>query len=281
MRIDLHVHSSWVSQKDEAVVSPEELMNRLHQAGLDACVVLSHSAIPSIEHEPMSARERIDRVMEFTKDHEELIPFFFIDPTEGDAVEQVDYAVKAGIRGFKIICNHFFPNDPRAIPVYHRIAQADKPLLFHSGILYDGKNASSNYNRPVNFEVLLSVPNLRFALAHISWPWCDECIALYGKAAHHRRYHTDSNPAEMFVDITPGTPKAYRKDALSKLLDMDEAKTHVMWGSDNCVNTYQASYSQYIRDMDEEIVADLGLGDDFLADLYANNFMRFLNGSKK
>ena len=55
MRIDLHAHSSSVSQKDEVVVSPEELINRLHQAGLDACVVLSHSAIPSIEHKPMSA----------------------------------------------------------------------------------------------------------------------------------------------------------------------------------------------------------------------------------
>ena len=61
--------------------------------------------------------------------------------------------------------------------VFRTISQADRPILFHSGILWDGK-PSGPYNHPAGFESLLEVDGLRFCLAHISWPWCDELIAV-------------------------------------------------------------------------------------------------------
>ena len=60
------------------------------------------------------------------------------------------------------------------------IAKLNVPVIFHTGILWDGR-VSSNYNRPLHWESLLPITNLRFSMGHCSWPWVDECIALYGK----------------------------------------------------------------------------------------------------
>ena len=196
MQIDVHVHHS---KGDQTAGS---LLENMRAAGIEGGIILSESPMPALEGEPLCAADRLKRVLAFTKGYNTLYPFFFIDPTQPDALEQVDRALDAGICGFKTICDHFYPDDERAIPVYHRVAQAGKPYLFHSGILYDGNNASGNYNRPCNFEVLLSIPRLRFALAHISWPWCDECIAVYGKFQDYLTHPSHEDAPEMFIDIT-------------------------------------------------------------------------------
>ncbi len=273
MRYDLHVHHR------NADACPSELVDRLGAAGLDGCCVLSQSYVVGFEDDRTAhaPKDRIKNVMAFTKGRDGLIPFYFIDPTEPDAEKQVDMAIDAGVMGFKTICTHFFPSDERAVPVYHKIAATGKPYLFHSGILYDGSNASGNYNRPCNFEVLLSVPRLRFALAHISWPWTDECIAVYGKFNNYLENFGPGDAPEMFVDTTPGTPARYRRDALAKFLDMGGAADHILWGSD-CSTDYSTEYAQSIRDRDEGIAQELDLDEDFLDKWYHRNFMRFLKG---
>lgn len=273
MRIDIHVHHHTALTG----TTPDALLAKMDRAGIDGGVILSESPVPLWEQTLLPAKERMERIMAFTKGYDTLYPFFFIDPTEPDALDQVDRAADLGIRGFKTICTHFFPDDPRAVPVYHRIAETGRPYLFHSGILYDGSNASGNFNRPCNFEVLLSIPRLRFALAHISWPWCDECIAVYGKFQSYLELSGDPNAPEMFVDTTPGTPPLYRKDALAKLLDMPDAEKHILWGSDNKTIEYSPEYSMEIRSRDEPIYRALGRDDAFLDDLYWNNAQRFLN----
>lgn len=108
------------------------------------------------------------------------------------------------------------------------MASLNAPCLFHSGILYF-KTISSRFCRPVYYEALLEVPRFRFALAHISWPWTDECLALFGqaRAARNGGYST----AEMFIDITPGTPPDYRENALRHLLNFG-AEDYLIYGSD-------------------------------------------------
>lgn len=272
MRIDVHIHHH------KQANTGKELMEKLNEAGLEGGVVLSQSPVPAWEEKLYTPRERIDNIMAYVRDCPTLYPFYFIDPTDADAEKQVDMAVEAGIRGFKIICTHFYPNDPRAIPVYHRIAQSGKPCLFHSGILYDGINASGNFNRPCNFEVLLSVPGLRFALAHISWPWCDECIAVFGKFNDSLTRGGGEKRAEMFVDLTPGTPALYRQDAIQKLMGMEGAREHILWGVDNVTAGYGVDYAQRILKRDREIFQALGEKGDFLSEICGRNFERFLTG---
>ncbi|MCL2159580.1 MAG: hypothetical protein FWH48_09255, partial [Oscillospiraceae bacterium] len=178
--------------------------------------------------------------------------------------------------------------DERALPVYRRIAELNKPLMFHSGILYDGKNASGNYNRPCNFEGLLSIDGLRFSLAHVSWPWTDECIAVYGKFNNALSHSKEkSRPAgEMFVDLTPGTPRPYRKPMFDRLLFSGyDIKRNILYGIDNSTGPYGSEYAKDTLEQDESIFegyyADgamfgVKLDDDFREHIYCKNALRFI-----
>lgn len=255
----------------------EDMLEGLDAADVDAAVVLSFPPESNAEADTskysFAAEDRLSFVMEWAGKSERIFPFFWIDPMEEDAFKQVDMAVEAGIAGFKVICNHFYPCDERPMEVWRHIAGKKKPILFHSGILYT-KNFGSVYNRPVNFEPLFEIPDLKFALAHVSWPWHDECIALYG---HWRwRYESHMTTAEMFIDTTPGTPKIYREEVLTKLYRAGAGiEDNIMQGTD-CFMDYDAAYSKDIHGMDEFLLDKLGVTEEQKEKYRCKNLLRFL-----
>lgn len=273
MVLDGHIHV----QSTQAQKAP--FLAKLSQAGVDGGVVLS--APPSnfqAQCEPYV--QRLDHVVDLCRGEEHLYPFFFLNPVEETALEQVDRAVAAGIAGFKIICTSFYPSDPRCVETYRHIAAYGKPVLFHSGILWNGLQASGNYNKPTEFEVLLTIPGLRFALAHISWPWCDECVAVYGKFDHATRHlgHTGQG-TEMFLDSTPGTPKIYREDALKKVLFSGyQAVGNLYFGTDNAVEDYDVAWAKDWMATDREIYQGFGLSPAEVQGIFADNLLRFVEG---
>ena len=182
MILDGHIHMDYIEDVNISDIQ-EKLLTSLNLAGIYGGLVISPAPSSENSHKPI---KRINQVVTLTENHQHLYPFYWIDPTEEDALDQVDMAQEMGIDGFKVICNHFFPGDSRAMKAYEKIALNSKPMLFHSGILWDG-TPSSKYNRPIEFECLLEIPNLKFSLAHVSWPWTDECIAVYGKMANSMR----------------------------------------------------------------------------------------------
>lgn len=270
MKIDAHVHMSG-GEKDSG-----KLMESLHEAGFDGAVVFSE-APDGMLGKSGNNRERLERLIAFTKDQKKLFPFYFIDPTQEDALEQLQEAKEAGAVGYKIICNHFYPSDARAMEVYRWIAENDMPLMFHSGILYDGINVSGKYNRPCEFEPLLSVENLRFSIAHLSWPWVDECIAVYGKFNAFLENHPNGKAAKMYLDITPGTPPTFREGALNHVFGNGfKVEDIVFWGSDNHAADYNVGYARKIRERDTELFEKMQLSEKQQQKIYYDNFMEFL-----
>jgi predicted TIM-barrel fold metal-dependent hydrolase len=156
-----------------------------------------------------------------------------------------------------------------------KIASLNVPVIFHTGILWDG-NVSSSYNRPINWEALIEIEGIRFSMGHCSWPWVDECIAVYGKFLH---YYNTRISSEMFFDITPGTPEIYRRDLLTKLFTVGyDVENNIMFGTDSLTNDYNPSWLKKWLTLDNKIMDDLNISSDVRKKIYEDNFMRFLNG---
>jgi predicted TIM-barrel fold metal-dependent hydrolase len=267
---DSHVHI------EEDTVERERFLKRLEEAGLSGAVVISKPP-ESFENIMKSGtpEKRLEEVLTLTDQMENLYPFYWIDPLENDAEEQIESAVDKGINGFKVICDRFFPGDKRPMEIFRKIAGTGKPLLFHSGILWDGK-PSGDYNRPLAFEPLLEVDGLKFCLAHISWPWIDECIAVYGKFLNTYSRRPDLS-VEMFIDTTPGTPEIYRMEALTKLFTIGyDVENNVMFGSDCNTADYNVNWTRNWIKRDTNIFHGLGLSDEVIGKVFGGNMKRFL-----
>jgi predicted TIM-barrel fold metal-dependent hydrolase len=256
--------------------NPRDFEKRLKKAGIHGGIVIS---LPprsfSWVAPPCSPRERLDNLFCWCGSNPDLFPFYWIDPMEKEALKQMETAVKRGAAGFKIICNNFFPSHPQALKVMEEIAHREKPILFHSGILWDGK-ASSAYNRPAEFEILLEIKGLKFALAHIGWPWCDELLAVYGKFQNAHTLRRDST-VEMFIDISPGTPPVYREEALTRLFNIGyDVENNVMFGSDSNVNEYNDAWVRDWVKRDNAIYKKLRISKKVVQKIDSENLKRFL-----
>ena len=274
-RYDSHIH---VFHREEP--EPERFKREVESAGLAGCCLFSLRPDRRFDNEPPEPDPEwaMDNVIRWCSASPTFYPFYWIDPVRPDACDLVDLAVKKGIYGFKVIRNQGKPCEGAAMKTYARIAEHRKPLTFHTGILWDGKASSDNF-RPANWEPLLDIPHLRFALCHISWPWCDECIAVYGKLLNAIASRGDKVP-EMFIDTTPGTPKIYRRDALSKVFTIGyDVMDHVQFGTDCTVKDY--NLGGWLADgqrTDDGILSGLGLDAKTLDSYYRGSLARYLFG---
>ena len=273
-RYDSHIHVM-AGEPD-----PEKLANSLAEANLAGACIFSQPPVKRnrATPDPLPPEKAMDACIAWASGSPTIYPFYYIDPAGPDACDLVDMAVGKGIYGFKVIRGDGRPCDAKTIPVYRKIAAAGKPVSFHTGILWDGCD-SSDYFRPVNWEGLVACPGLRFALCHISWPWCDECIAVYGKFLNAITRNGAENVPEMFIDTTPGTPKIYRRDALSKLYTVGyDVFDHVLFGTDCRTCAYNVKWSDDWLRTDDAIYDGLGLDGIWRDSIYRTAFRRYLFG---
>ncbi|NSW57048.1 MAG: amidohydrolase [Armatimonadetes bacterium] len=160
-------------------------------------------------------RRVIDHVAEVqSADPGRIYGLIWANPRAEGMVEEIERGiVDLGLRGVKMIPDHWSPCDDLPVPVFEKVQELGKPIQFHSGILY-GFGDSSRFCRPVLYEALLNFPGLRFSLAHISWPWVDECIAVFGRFRAASGYKLEN--CQMWIDTCRGTPDAWREEALRK-----------------------------------------------------------------
>jgi len=289
MLIDCHVHSIG----DETI---DEVIGSMDQHGVDKAIVFApypgrFTENGGINTEPTEymqfsylgvdeeAQRRSTKFISSLQAEapDRIIAFAWIEPRLGNAVQNVEEAVtKFECRGVKMIPDHWYPYDTEFFTLYGKIQELDVPILFHSGILWGFKD-SSRFCRPCNYEVLVNFPKLRFALAHISWPWTDECIALFGRfRANLRGSLLGDERAEgmqMYIDVTPGTPKLYRREVFKKALAYG-CGDYMIFGSDSSASNLQNA--RHVAGMDRGIIRELGYSDEVINRIQSENIARYL-----
>jgi len=246
-------------------------------AGLDRAVLIAPYFGEGIYYPGMPIEEANKWLAKIASElPDRVFGFAWIEPKFPGAVQEVERCINDyRLHGFKMIPNHWSPIDEAIFPVYEKIQEVRAPTLFHSGIDH-GFGDSSRFCQPILFEVLINFPRLRFALAHIGWPWVDECIALLGRFRHEAEQYTGPGvkQCQMFIDITPGTPPVYREDALRKALAYcgDDS---LIWGSDS--HPTGAERARRVLESDRQIFTQqLGAAASSQQKIFGDNLMAFL-----
>jgi predicted TIM-barrel fold metal-dependent hydrolase len=170
-----------------------------------AAVVFTVDARTATGHPPVPSE---DVARECAAHPDVLIPFGSVDPLRGaEAVRQARSLVaEHGVRGFKFhpSLQAFEPNDPVAYPLYEALQELDTIALFHSGQtgigagLPGGAGIRLRYANPMALDdVAADFPGLRIVIAHPSFPWQDEALAV----ATHK--------PNVYIDLSGWSPKYF------------------------------------------------------------------------
>ncbi|MFC4013864.1 amidohydrolase family protein [Nonomuraea purpurea] len=240
--IDVHTHVE-VSADGHGSLSPELY-------GASARYFGSHGR-PAIEETAAYYRERKMAAVVFTVDAEHatghprisneeiaescarhadvLIPFASVDPWKGGAGVREARRLVAdhGVRGFKFhpSVQAFAPNDPMAYPLYEVIEELGAIALFHTGQTGIGAGVPGGGGIRLKFsdpmlvdDVAVDFPHLKIILAHPSFPWQDEALAV---ATHKPTVH---------IDLSGWSPKYFPPQLVRYANSLLQDK--VMFGSD-------------------------------------------------
>ena len=175
-------------------------------------------------------RIKNEEVAEVANEHSDvLIPFASIDPAKGKmgAREARRLVEEYGVRGFKFhpSTQGFYPNDRKAYVLYEAIQEARVPALFHTGQTGAGAGARGGlgirlkYSNPIFMDdVAVDFPDLKIILAHPSFPWQDEALAV----ATHK--------PNVYIDLSGWSPKYFPANLVQYANTL--LKDRVLFGSD-------------------------------------------------
>src|SRR5579883_2447298 len=158
-----------------------------------------------------------------------LIPFASIDPAKGKmGVREARRLIEDyGVRGFKFhpSAQGFYPNDRKAYPIYEVIAEAGLPALFHTGQtgvgagMPGGMGIKLKYSNPIYLDdVAADFPTLTIVMAHPSFPWQDEALAI----ATHK--------PNTYIDLSGWSPKYFPPNLVQYSNTL--LKERVLFGTD-------------------------------------------------
>jgi predicted TIM-barrel fold metal-dependent hydrolase len=185
----------------------------------------------TVDDEAGMGRKRIgnDAVLKAARENPDvLIPFGSVDPHKGKlGVREARALIDAGVRGFKFHPNTqaFWPNDREHYPLYATIAEAGLIALFHSGTtgigagMPGGGGVRLKYSNPILLDdVAADFPALDIIIAHPSFPWQDEALAV----AVHK--------PNVYIDLSGWSPKYFPENLIRYTNTL--LKDKMLFGSD-------------------------------------------------
>jgi uncharacterized protein len=182
--------------------------------------------------ERLSGRPQVsnDSVLEFAAANSDIMmAFISIDPTRGaEGVAEAKRLLATGqVRGLKLHppIQGFFPSDRIAYPLYELFAEAQLPVLFHTGHsgigtgMPGGGGIRLKYGNPMYIDdVAVDFPSMPIIMAHPSFPWQDEAISI----CLHK--------PEVYIDLSGWSPKYFSPNLVQYSNSL--LKTKVLFGSD-------------------------------------------------
>ena len=183
---------------------PEALLDHLDQQGIDYAVCLA-------EINPLVIGvSSNDRVAEFCRSSERLIPFACINPyTTSDPVDELLRCVELGHKGFKLypVYQHFYPNDRRLYTFYARAEEIGIPIMFHTGSsTFPGSRLK--YGDPLYLDdVAVDFPRLNIIMAHSGRGfWYEQAFSL-AKLHDHIYMEISGLPSRNLLTYFPALEK--------------------------------------------------------------------------
>ena len=220
--IDVHVHAERNAGEEQDPVTGEILAAAAEYFGGSppqptAEEVAAHyrernmaAVLFTVDDEAGMGRRRLgnDEVLEAAAANPDvLIPFASVDPHKGKlGVREARALIERGVRGFKFHPNiqAFWPNDRAWYPLYEVIAEAGLIALFHTGTtgigagMPGGGGVHLKYSNPMLVDdVAADFPELDIILAHPSFPWQEEALAI----AVHK--------PNVYIDLSGWSPKYF------------------------------------------------------------------------
>jgi len=158
-----------------------------------------------------------------------LIPFASIDPHKGKAgAREARRLVRDfGVKGFKFhpTMQGFYPNDRMAYDLYQAIADEGAIALFHTGQtgvgsgMRGGMGMRLKYSNPMYLDdVAVDFPDMPIILAHPSFPWQEEALAV----CQHK--------PNVYIDLSGWSPKYFPEILVRYANSM--LKKKMLFGSD-------------------------------------------------
>jgi uncharacterized protein len=182
--------------------------------------------------ERLTGKPRVtnEEVLQFASENSDIaIPFISIDPTRGaEGVREARQLISDGaVRGLKLHppVQQFFPNDSLAYPLYEVFAEAQLPVIFHTGHsgigtgMPGGGGVRLKYGNPLPIDdVAVDFPTMPIIMAHPSFPWQDEAISI---CLHKPNVH---------IDLSGWSPKYFSATLIQYANTL--LKNKVLFGSD-------------------------------------------------
>lgn len=239
--VDAHTHLSGTEYGE----TPEGILETLDACGVDRAFIFAPLlSAPSWELSWAhldDLRIHNDYCADVcSHDPERLIGFCCVNPAPGLAGGSIEKSVELmieelrrcyhelGLRGVgELVPNDWYPYDHHVMNLYREIADLGMYTVFHSGIFLNGQEG--RFCRPSFFEVVHEVEGFKGQIAHMGWPWVDECLAMLLMEMQIKGQ--EPKGWDLRADLSFGAPDGYQLDMWQKVL-VNLPPEMLMYGSD-------------------------------------------------
>lgn len=238
--IDVHIHPP--GPRGESLTSSEEAQKYFRAAPPPSSVeemaeyyqrLDIFGVVFTIDDETSSGREPIpnDYIADIARRYpKQFVAFGSVDPWKGKAARyEIERCVgDLGVKGLKFMPNtqQFFPNDERFYPIWELAQDLRLVVLIHSGTTGVGAGRPGGggiklkYSRPIPHidDVAADFPELKIIMAHPSWPWQEEQLAML------------VHKPNVYMDLSGWSPKYFQPSLVQYANNLIQDK--VLFGSD-------------------------------------------------